>query len=264
MPSKNSRVLSKPSVEPAFIVIFRVLLLIAIFQFLAAAVVLAPRLISTVASQVANKSKATEVAIAGASSSPLANSNKNLALPQENIPENKSASLKLTGQLHPSSGSAHESSSSTSGYDSGTKIIPAANDLGFQPGASLAIIEVQHLAGNDGEHVIKIPIKSRPHEVISVPDVKVQVYFYDQQDGEIVASKSQVASRWLSPPVDWKDPEPELLEVTYQPDNTTPESHYLGYIVAVYYKGELQGYRADPAKLIKQFPVKIYAGSHDL
>lgn len=235
MATKNSRVPSKSSHEPTFSFIFRILLLVAIIQFLAAALIIAPRFVSTVANQIASKPKTTEPPLITKLALSLPDHEENLIPAQETIAPEKVSSLK-------------------------SKVPPSINEAGIQPGASLGIIDIQHVNGNDGEQILKIAIKSRPHTAISVPDVKVQVYFYDQQENEIVASKSQVASRWLSSPVDWKDAKPELLEVTYHPDINNLEAHYMGYIVAVYYQGELQGYRADPVKLTKQFPVKIYSG----
>ena len=112
--------------------------------------------------------------------------------------------------------------------------------------------------------MLKIAIKSQTQEPISIPDITVQVYFYDQQGEEIIASKAPVTSRWLRSPVEWKDGEPEILEVTYQPDTVTPNLYYVGYIVAVYYKGELQSYRADPVKLTNQFPIKVFIGHNEI
>ena len=112
--------------------------------------------------------------------------------------------------------------------------------------------------------MLKIAIKSQTQEPISISDIKVQVYFYDQQGEEIIASKAPVTSRWVRSPVEWKDAEPEILEVTYQPETVTPDLFYAGYVVAVYYKGELQSYRADPVKLTNQFPIKVFIGHNEI
>lgn len=134
----------------------------------------------------------------------------------------------------------------------------------IQPGASLSIIDARHSQNSLGEQILKIAIKSQTQETISVSDVKVQVYFYDQQGDDIIPSKAPVTSRWLHSPVEWKNGEPEILEVIYQPETVSPDLYYAGYIVAVYYKGELQSYRADPVKLTNQFPIKVFIGHNEL
>jgi hypothetical protein len=99
--------------------------------------------------------------------------------------------------------------------------------------------------------------------------VKIHVYFYEQnEDGDVVLTESKVVPQWLSPPVDWASNEPELLEVQYtMPDSDLPGSaaatgapgrKYYGYIVGVYYNGELQDFRADPASIARDFPLQLY------
>lgn len=247
MASKNLRLLPKSSKEPAFAIVLKFLIFVAILQFLAAFFVLAPRLVSTAASQFAMRSKASDTASIKKTETMMIEGTRNKSISSLlKSPDNfldKSTLSQKTIMRGPSSAGAEN---------------------GLQSGASLSIINIQHTAGADGDQILKIAIKSRLHEVISVPDVKVQVYFYDQQGEEIVTSKAPVASRWLSPPVDWKDAEPELLEVTYQPDNSNADAHYVGYIVAIYYKGELQGYKADPVDLTIKFPIKVYIGASEV
>ena len=89
--------------------------------------------------------------------------------------------------------------------------------------------------------------------------MKVQVYFYDDNNGEIGPSKAQVTSTWLN----WKVGEPELLEVQYLPDSVDMDVKFAGYLVAIYYKGDLQDCRADPPRLKKLFEPKYYIGSDE-
>ncbi len=240
----------QPVASSLFARALRFLLIVAVIQFLAAALVLAPRLVSTVAGQLASKTK-VPVALM-----PLSNKeNEAMALNpknQEDGLKSKITSASLTDRA------SHQDISSLPERRDMAKTISSPKDANAQHGTTLALISVQHSLGNEGEHVLKIAIKSQSHESISIPDVKVQVYFYDEVDGEIVASKSPVASRWLSLPIDWKDADPQLLEVTYQPENNNAAARYVGYIVAIYYKGELQGYRVDPPSLTNQFPIKVY------
>jgi hypothetical protein len=130
-------------------------------------------------------------------------------------------------------------------------------------GVSLQVVNARLLDGGNGSKKLQISIKSSTHDPIDVPQVKVQVYFYDQDNGEIVPSKAQVTSSWLSTPVDWKKGEPELLEVQYLPDTTSTEATFAGYLVAIYYKGDLQDCRAEPSRLKKLFEPKYYIGSDE-
>ena len=137
------------------------------------------------------------------------------------------------------------------------------SDASLPQGASLQILNARLQGRDDGAKTLQIAIKARPGESIDVPQVKVQVYFYDEENGEIVPSKAQVTSKWLSAPVDWKDGEPELLEVSYNPDTVDPDIHFAGYVVAVYYKGDRQDCRANPVKLEKLFEPKYFIGLDD-
>jgi len=130
-------------------------------------------------------------------------------------------------------------------------------------GPSLQIVNAKLLGSSEGSKKLQVSIKSNTRETIDVPQVKVQVYFYDQDNGEIVPSKAQVTSTWLSPPVDWKKGEPELLEVQYLPDGSSTDVSFAGYLVAIYYKGDLQDCRAEPGRLKKLFAPKYYIGSEE-
>lgn len=235
MRAKNSK-LSSPLIAKSagnhfFKNTLKILIVIALLQLGAALLVSAPHLMTTVVKLFPRKASATT-------------ENRIPLPPPKNI-------------------------TTTSSHSEANKIIPkigssSLEGANVQPGASLNIIDIRHNHGSLGEQALKIAIKSQTQEPISIPDVKVQVYFYDQQGEEIVPSKAPVTSRWLRSPVEWKNGEPEILEVIYQPDLVTSELYYVGYIVAVYYKGELQSYRADPVKLTGQFPIKVFIGSNEL
>jgi len=137
------------------------------------------------------------------------------------------------------------------------------SDAAAPQGASLQILNARLEGGEDGSKALQIAIKARPRENIDVPQVKVQVFFYDEENGELVQSKAQVTSKWMSTPVDWKGGEPELLEVRYIPDSADPETRFAGYVVALYYKGDRQDCRANPAKLEKLFEPKYFIGLDD-
>ena len=102
--------------------------------------------------------------------------------------------------------------------------------------------------------------------------MQVAVYFYDKtEEGDVLPTESKVNYQWMSPPVDWADDMPEILEITdILPDselpgsaasNGSPGRKYEGYIVGVYYNKELQDFRSDPANLQKKFPLPLYLPS---
>ena len=127
----------------------------------------------------------------------------------------------------------------------------------------MGIVSARLVTGEDGSKKLLIAIKSRTGDSIEVPQVKVQVYFYDQDgdSGDVFPSKAQVTSSWMSLPVSWKKKgEPELLQVSYLPEQTDTMPKFAGYVVAVYYKGDLQDYRSEPSNLQKKFPLKYFIG----
>lgn len=135
---------------------------------------------------------------------------------------------------------------------------PVSADRSVAAGAALGIVSVRLEGGEEGSRKLVITIKAGGRERIDNEQIKLQVYFYDEENGEISPSKAQVISNWMSPPVDWT--EPELVEVRYMPESPDPSVKFAGYVVAVYYKGDLQDYRAEPSRLTKLFPLKYFIG----
>ncbi len=106
-----------------------------------------------------------------------------------------------------------------------------------------------------------VVVNARASENISVRDTKLAVLFYDRANGkDIVKTIANVSNRWISSPVDWKDGEPETLEVSYDLpalQARTERREYYGYIVRVYYRGELQDSKSEPASLSQKFPASL-------
>ena len=129
-------------------------------------------------------------------------------------------------------------------------------------GKVLAIAEVKLDEDTDPASAKKftfsVSVNARASETISVRDMKVFVLFYDRSNGrEIVKTIANVSNRWVSSPVDWKDGEPETLEVSFDLpalQARTERREYYGYIVRVYYRGGLQDSKAEPAGLSQKFP----------
>jgi hypothetical protein len=108
---------------------------------------------------------------------------------------------------------------------------------------------------------VAIPIKARSGHRIDVRDLTIQVLFYDIVDNQnLVQTTANVSSRFSSAPADWNDGQLETLEVDYQlplPDTRVSRREnrsYYGYLVRIYYKGDLQSSAGEPDKLVQQFP----------
>lgn len=141
--------------------------------------------------------------------------------------------------------------------------------------------------------MLRVAVKARPNTPIDYTKVKIQVFFYDIADNDrVVLTDADVSYEWLTPNHNWSDTNPEVLAVTYlRPKKdalssdaaltaaaaaVTPpapgkkarpskppapsesgeagQRRYLGYIVRVYYKDQLQAVRADPNRLLNLFP----------
>jgi len=143
------------------------------------------------------------------------------------------------------------------------------DETSLQPGSSLGIVDARLRDGSPGTKVLRVAIKARPGTTVDTRQMKLHVFFYEKDDaGDIQLTESKVVSQWISPPVNWADNEPEVLDVTYiLPDSSLPGSAssngspgrtFAGYIVGIYYNSELQDTRADPGNLAKKFPLPLY------
>ena len=146
----------------------------------------------------------------------------------------------------------------------------ANESSGIQPGSVLGLGAISTVEQSDPASlkklILKVPLKARSNSSIEVKDVIIQVFFYDLLGGEsIVQTNANVASRWSTPPPDWKDDDIEVLEVDYaQPlksDKPAETRTYFGYVVRVYYKGELQDWRSDQDKLRAKYPPPLTLAS---
>ena len=137
------------------------------------------------------------------------------------------------------------------------------DESGLQPGAILGIVDTRLTDGLNGSKTLRISIKSRPDRKIDPRQMTVHVFFYEKdKHGEITPTESPVTTEWLSPPINWADNEPELLNAIYNPPAPNPRSKevpaFAGYIVGIYYNNEIQDTRADPGSLAQQNPLPLY------
>ncbi len=136
---------------------------------------------------------------------------------------------------------------------------------GIAPGKTLGLVNVVTDEQEDrsaAKHLtLRIPIKARAREKVDVRDLTIQVLFYDIVDSSnLVQTTANVSSRWTTAPADWLDSNIESLEVDYQlplPDAKAARREnrkYFGYLIRIYYKGELQASAGEPERLVQQFP----------
>lgn len=135
------------------------------------------------------------------------------------------------------------------------------DEFGLQPGANLGIIDTLQSNGPNNTKNLRISIKSRPKQAIDPRLMAVHVFFYERDEaGQIQLTNSQVLTEWISPPIDWSNNEPELLNAVYTPAANSGLT-YAGYVVGIYYKNDLQDTRADPGSLAADHPLPLYLSS---
>jgi TolB-like protein/tRNA A-37 threonylcarbamoyl transferase component Bud32 len=89
--------------------------------------------------------------------------------------------------------------------------------------------------------------------------VRINVSFYDlTKDNKMEPTNARTGYNWLTSASDWADATPKFLAVTYvRPKIQTPSAEgrrYGGFIVRVYFDGQLQDSRATPPELLTLFP----------
>jgi eukaryotic-like serine/threonine-protein kinase len=107
---------------------------------------------------------------------------------------------------------------------------------------------------------LKVGVKPRPGTQ-NGHVVRIKVDFYDlTKDNRLKPTTAKVSYNWLSSARDWTDAIPKFLAATYvHPKSQLPSSNerrYGGFIVRVYFDGELQDSRASPSDLLTLFPAQ--------
>jgi len=101
---------------------------------------------------------------------------------------------------------------------------------------------------------LKVGVKPRPGTE-NGHVVRIKVDFYDlTKDNRLTPTNANVSYNWLSSGRDWTDPIPKFLEATYvRPRSKVPspdERRFGGFVVCVYFDGQLQDSRASPPELL--------------
>jgi TolB-like protein/tRNA A-37 threonylcarbamoyl transferase component Bud32/cytochrome c-type biogenesis protein CcmH/NrfG len=104
---------------------------------------------------------------------------------------------------------------------------------------------------------LKIGVKARPGTKKGVATIAVS--FYDRtKDNKIKPTDARTSYSWLTASQDWTDPTPKFLAAHYvrskMQSRSTDDCSYGGFIVRVYFGGQLQDARANPPELLTAFP----------
>src|SRR5437899_3263373 len=105
---------------------------------------------------------------------------------------------------------------------------------------------------------LKVGVKPRPGTQ-NGHIVRISVSFYDlTEDNRMKPTNAQVGYNWFTSARDWTDATPKFLAATYVRPKTklasSDERRYGGFIVRVYFDGQLQDSRASPPDLLPLFP----------
>jgi len=107
---------------------------------------------------------------------------------------------------------------------------------------------------------LKVGVKPRPGTQ-NGHVVRIKVDFYDlTKDNRLKPTNAKVSYNWLSSGRDWTDPTPKFLAATYmRPKSKLPspdERRFGGFVVSVYFDGQLQDSRASPSALLTLHPAQ--------
>ena len=104
---------------------------------------------------------------------------------------------------------------------------------------------------------LKVGVKPRPGTQNG--HARIIVSFYDRtKDNKMKPTDARTSYSWLNASEDWTDATPKFLVATYVRPKTQSRSadgrKYGGFIVRVYFDGQLQDARATPPELLTLFP----------
>jgi hypothetical protein len=104
---------------------------------------------------------------------------------------------------------------------------------------------------------LKVGVKPRPGTQNG--HARIIVSFYDRtKDNKMKPTDARTSYSWLNASEDWTDATPKFLVAAYVRPKTQSRSadgrEYGGFIVRVYFDGQLQDARATPPELLTLFP----------
>lgn len=139
------------------------------------------------------------------------------------------------------------------------------DDVGIPIGSVMGIVKAELVDAEPGQKNLRVATKAASNQKIDSQRFVATVDFYEQDDsGELQHADAQM-TEWLSLPATWANAEPELFQTKYRMPladrGDLPPLQFYGYVVAIYYNGELQDQRADPVSLLDKFPPPVHKDS---
>jgi hypothetical protein len=123
--------------------------------------------------------------------------------------------------------------------------------------AVIAITEIgsTETRGRNGQKNIAVRIGVAPRPQTKKGEVEIRFSFFDvTPEGEMRPTDAEVNYEWLTPVRDWSDPSPKYLVATYLGAGLSRKSgerlRYGGFLVRVYFDGQLQAERSEPKELV--------------
>jgi hypothetical protein len=123
-----------------------------------------------------------------------------------------------------------------------------------------AIIAITEIGSTEtkvrnGQRDVAVRIGVTPRPKTKKGEVEIRVLFFDvTPNGEMRPTDAEVNYEWLTPVRDWTDPTPKYLVATYLGAATSRKSaeklRYGGFVVRVYFDGQLQAERSEPKELV--------------
>jgi hypothetical protein len=133
--------------------------------------------------------------------------------------------------------------------------------IGVSNNSILAITETTLTETTDpkaqNHFTLKVGVRPRPGTQ-NGHTVRINVSFFDlTKDNRMKPTDARTSYNWLTPISDWSDATPKYLVATYVRPKTQASlsdgRRYGGFIVRVYFDGQLQDSRADPPDLLTLF-----------
>lgn len=133
----------------------------------------------------------------------------------------------------------------------------SSKEVGVSHDAVIAITEIgsTEKKGRDGQLNVAVRIGVAPRPNTKKGEVEIRVLFFDVTPaGEMRPTDAQVNYEWTTPVRDWTDPTPKYLVATYLGGGgsrkSTERLRYGGFVVRVYFDGQLQAERSEPKGLV--------------
>ena len=136
-------------------------------------------------------------------------------------------------------------------------------DVGIPIGSVMGIVSAEMVNGEPGQKNLRVATKAASGQNVDGQKFVATVDFYEQDDhGQLQHNDAPQVTEWLSYPINWANGDPELFQTKYRMPpvdrGDLPPLQYYGYVVGIYYNGELQDQRADPVSLLDKFPPPIH------